>query len=118
MKIDLTPILNRRVPVINFDFELSPDAVIDAPEISEEITLTEDISVKGRISDNDGYMLLSAAVSVPYETACDRVVEIIDENEVRTVVLGLPRHMNGDIGIRGEISIQFKQMLEELNTCN
>ncbi|MBR0385474.1 MAG: Holliday junction resolvase RuvX [Erysipelotrichaceae bacterium] len=48
-----------------------------------------------------------------YETACDRVVEIIDENEVRTVVLGLPRHMNGDIGIRGEISIQFKQMLEE-----
>ena len=48
-----------------------------------------------------------------YETARDKVVELIDENEVRTVVLGLPKHMNGDIGIRGEISIEFKKMLEE-----
>lgn len=79
MKIDLTPILNRRVPVINFDFNLSPDAVIDAPDISEEITLTEEISVKGKISDNDGYMLLSAAVSVPYETVCDRCLAKIED---------------------------------------
>jgi len=28
--------------------------------------------------------------------------------------LGLPKHMNGDIGIRGNISIEFKKKLEEL----
>ena len=77
MKIDLTPILNRRVPVIDFDFTLSPSDVSDAPDISEEIVLTEDISVRGRISDNDGYMMLRADVSVPYETVCDRCLEKI-----------------------------------------
>ena len=33
-------------------------------------------------------------------------------HQIKKVVLGLPKHMNGDIGIRGEISIQFKEMLE------
>ncbi|MBQ4066176.1 MAG: DUF177 domain-containing protein [Clostridia bacterium] len=82
MKIDLTPILNRRVPVISFDFTVSPESVPEAAEISEEITLTEAISVKGRITDNDGYMKLSAEVSVGYKTFCDRcLAEINDRAE-------------------------------------
>ena len=48
-----------------------------------------------------------------YETACDKVVEIIKKNNVKKAVLGLSKHMNGDVGIRGEISIMFKEMLEE-----
>ena len=48
-----------------------------------------------------------------YETACNRIVEIIKANNVKKVVLGLPKHMNGDVGVRGEISIQFKEMLLE-----
>ena len=48
-----------------------------------------------------------------YETACQKVVEIIDANKVKTVVLGLPKHMNGDVGIRGEISLQFKELLQK-----
>ncbi len=48
-----------------------------------------------------------------YETACLKVVEIIDANKVKTVVLGLPKHMNGDVGIRGEISLQFKELLQK-----
>jgi len=48
-----------------------------------------------------------------YETACNKVVEIIKKNNVKKAVLGLPKHMNGDVGIRGEISIKFKEMLEE-----
>lgn len=79
MKIDLTPILNRRVPVIDFEFTLSPDSVPDAPDISEEIILTEDICVRGKISDNDGYMMLRADVSVGYETVCDRCLEKIED---------------------------------------
>lgn len=31
---------------------------------------------------------------------------------MKNVVLGLPKHMNGDIGIRGEISQDFAHMLE------
>ncbi|MFV0479752.1 MAG: Holliday junction resolvase RuvX [Anaerorhabdus sp.] len=47
-----------------------------------------------------------------YATAIKKVVEIIKKEMVTEVVLGLPKHMNGDIGIRGEASIQFKEMLE------
>ncbi len=48
-----------------------------------------------------------------YEVALKRVIEIVKENGVNKIVLGLPKHMNGDIGIRGNISIQFKEMLEK-----
>lgn len=48
-----------------------------------------------------------------YETACRKVVELIDADDIKTVVLGLPKHMNGDIGIRGEISIRFKEMIQQ-----
>ena len=48
-----------------------------------------------------------------YDTACGRVVELIKANNVKKVVLGLPKHMNGDVGVRGEISIRFKEMLLE-----
>ena len=42
------------------------------------------------------------------------VKEIVEENEIETIVLGLPKHMNGDIGERGQISIEFKKQLEEM----
>ena len=48
-----------------------------------------------------------------YETARDRVVDIIKANNVKKVILGLPKHMNGDVGVRGEISMQFKDMIME-----
>lgn len=47
-----------------------------------------------------------------YEIACKRVCELVKELEVSEIVLGLPKHMNGDVGIRGNISIEFKKMLE------
>ena len=46
-----------------------------------------------------------------YETAKKRVIEIMKMEQVEEIVLGLPKHMNGDIGIRGEVSQDFKQML-------
>jgi len=48
-----------------------------------------------------------------YDAACNRVVELCKELKVDEIVLGLPKHMNGDIGIRGEICLQFKSMLED-----
>ncbi len=48
-----------------------------------------------------------------YEQALEEVLKICQENKVKSVVLGLPKHMNGDIGVRGEISQNFAKMLEE-----
>ena len=49
-----------------------------------------------------------------YESAFEQVQKYIKEFQVETVVLGLPKHMNGDIGLRGEVSIEFKKRLETL----
>lgn len=49
-----------------------------------------------------------------YDSAFEQVQSYIKEFQVNTVVLGMPKHMNGDIGIRGEISIKFKEKLETL----
>lgn len=46
------------------------------------------------------------------DIALERIVQLIKEHEVHLLVLGLPKHMNGDIGIRAEISIKFKEKLE------
>lgn len=48
-----------------------------------------------------------------YNAAIDRTLEYIDEYKITVVVLGLPRHMNGDIGIRGQISQEFREILLE-----
>ncbi len=48
-----------------------------------------------------------------YEQALEEVLKICEENKVKNVVLGLPKHMNGDIGVRGEISQSFAKMLED-----
>lgn len=43
---------------------------------------------------------------------CARIEELICEYEVERIVLGLPKHMNNDIGERAEKSLEFKEMLE------
>ena len=47
-----------------------------------------------------------------YDSALAQAQALIREQHADKVVLGLPRHMNGDIGVRGEISIAFKEKLE------
>lgn len=49
-----------------------------------------------------------------YLTCAKYIKEIVEQNNIRTIVLGLPKHMNGDIGERGEISISFKKKLEDM----
>lgn len=48
-----------------------------------------------------------------YETCLKRVLELVKEHEVHLIVLGLPKHMNGDVGLRGEVSLHFKEMIEQ-----
>ena len=39
-------------------------------------------------------------------------MKIIKKEEVEKVVLGYPKHMNGDVGERGKISEMFKEKLK------
>ena len=48
-----------------------------------------------------------------YDECLEKVLEVIHREMPDEIVLGLPKHMNGDIGVRGEISQNFKAMLEE-----
>ncbi|MCR5753294.1 MAG: Holliday junction resolvase RuvX [Acetatifactor sp.] len=41
-----------------------------------------------------------------------RIEELCVENEVTEIVLGLPKHMNGDEGVRVELTKEFKEKLE------
>lgn len=45
-------------------------------------------------------------------TADEALKRIIDSYEVSKVVVGLPKHMNNDIGDRGEKAIQFAEHIE------
>lgn len=41
-----------------------------------------------------------------------RIEELIIEYEVEEIVLGLPKHMNDTLGVRVELSYEFKEKLE------
>ena len=43
-----------------------------------------------------------------YEKAIEYTIDICKKEKVSTVVLGLPKHMNGDEGVRAQISFDFK----------
>ncbi len=47
-----------------------------------------------------------------YDSAYEQLQKYIKEFQITTIVLGLPKHMNGDVGIRGNISVQFKEKLD------
>jgi len=47
-----------------------------------------------------------------YDMAVDKALEYIDNYNIKTVVLGLPKHMNGDLGEKAELSIEFKRVIE------
>ena len=47
-----------------------------------------------------------------YDRCLEKLQKPLKEFQIKKVVLGLPKHMNGDVGVRGEISIEFKKQLE------
>ena len=49
-----------------------------------------------------------------YDAAVDKTIEYIKQYNIKKVVLGLPKHMNGSLGERAEISMEFKDVLESL----
>lgn len=53
-----------------------------------------------------------------YEYCADEVIKIVNEHKIEDVILGMPKHMNGDIGIRGKISEDFKTLLLQKANIN
>ena len=49
-----------------------------------------------------------------YDDAINHTKEIVLKYNIDCVVLGLPKHMNGDLGVRAQISYDFKEKLNEL----
>ena len=50
-----------------------------------------------------------------YEEAFSKLKKIIDEFSINTVVLGLPKNMDGSLGFASERSMNFKKILEDNN---
>lgn len=48
-----------------------------------------------------------------YDTCLDRILEIVKKEKPDEIVLGLPLHMNGDLGERGQICMEFGRVLED-----
>lgn len=47
-----------------------------------------------------------------YDAAVDHVLKYIDEYKIQKIVLGLPKHMNGDLGEKARLSMELKEVLE------
>ena len=69
------------------------------------------------ISDELGFLARSYGTfrfeDDDYDSAIKYTIDICNKENVKNVVLGLPKHMNGDNGIRAEISFDFKKKIEE-----
>jgi putative Holliday junction resolvase len=48
-----------------------------------------------------------------YDLALERVATVCKEKKVEMIVLGYPKHMNGDIGDRAKLCEEFKEKLEQ-----
>ena len=47
-----------------------------------------------------------------YNQALNLILKTLKDFEIDKIILGLPKHMTGDVGIRGNISLDFKKQLE------
>ncbi|KUI63380.1 Putative Holliday junction resolvase [Cytospora mali] len=48
-----------------------------------------------------------------YDQLISPLQEIIYQYQIKTIILGYPKHMNNDIGIKAKISNDFKKTLEK-----
>ena len=49
-----------------------------------------------------------------FENALMHIKEICDKMNIEKIVIGLPKHMNGDLGEKCELVLAFKEKLENL----
>lgn len=47
-----------------------------------------------------------------YDRLVQEVKKVVEEKQIEKIVLGLPKNMNNSIGFKGELSLAFKEKLE------
>ena len=69
------------------------------------------------VSDKTGMIASSLKIirhNEEYDKLLTDVEGLVNELEIDAIVLGFPKNMNGSIGPKGELSIDFKDKLEKL----
>lgn len=69
--LDVSPLLRGEKSRLTFDYTIPPVPL-------DRITFKGDAQVHGEITDNAGYMRLSATAHLAYETECDRCLEPVE----------------------------------------
>lgn len=74
------------------------------------------------IAISDNLELIASAVETyrfkeeDYDSALNRVVDVVNEKKVSKIVLGYPKHMNGDVGDKAILCEKFRdKLIEKLN---
>ncbi len=68
------------------------------------------------ISDPSGMIASSYQIlrhNEEYERLVDEVALLVKEKNIDKIVLGFPKNMDNSVGFKGELSIKFKEKLEE-----
>lgn len=71
MLLDLKPMLRGEITRLPVDFRIEPEAPVG-------VELTGDARIEGEITNQGGYMRLSAAVELPYRGVCARCLDEVD----------------------------------------
>lgn len=69
------------------------------------------------VSDKTGMIASSLKIirhNEEYDKLLTDVESLVNELDIDAIVLGFPKNMNGSIGPKGELSIEFKNKLEKL----
>lgn len=69
------------------------------------------------VSDKTGVIATSYKTirhNEEYLKLIDEVKKIVDELEIDAIVLGFPKNMNNTIGPKGQLSLEFKDKLEQV----
>ncbi len=69
------------------------------------------------LSDRTGFIASSYKTirhNEEYDKLITEVVNIVKEEQVEAIVLGFPKNMNNTIGPKGELSLEFKDKLEQV----
>ncbi len=68
------------------------------------------------LSDERGILANSLKVirhNEEYEKLVLEVSKLVDDYKIEAIVLGLPKNMNNTLGPKGNLSLEFKSLLEE-----
>lgn len=71
------------------------------------------------LSDELGLMAhgLETVFSKNTKAVAQKIAEIASENNVGTILVGLPKNMNNTLGERGERTLRFIEVLKENSPC-